>query len=80
MDGARGHVHGRHAQFAAERRLHRHLRGLEVAHAGLPAALRKNPRDAVAVTTKADVPLLYWTAAAWGSSATEADGPQLPAV
>jgi predicted anti-sigma-YlaC factor YlaD len=44
------------------------LRGLEVRHAGFEAALRKAPRDAVAVATRCDVPLLFWTAAAWGAA------------
>ncbi len=42
------------------------LRGLEVGTPGLGAALRADPASAVAaVRSKADVPLLYWTAAAW---------------
>ena len=42
------------------------LRGLEVSHPGFSGALLANPRAAVRVATKADVPLLYWTAASWG--------------
>jgi predicted anti-sigma-YlaC factor YlaD len=54
------------------------LRGLDVAHAGMSAALRNNPRAAVAVATKDDVPLLYWTAAAWGSAISlSKDNPDL---
>ncbi len=44
------------------------LRGLDVRHEGLAAKLRAGAgaRDAVrAADAKADVPLLYWTAAAW---------------
>jgi predicted anti-sigma-YlaC factor YlaD len=42
------------------------LRGLEVVSPGFRAALRADPARAVAaVKAKADVPLLYWTAAAW---------------
>ena len=42
------------------------LRGLEVHTPGFRAALRKDPAKAVAaVYSKADVSLLYWTAAAW---------------
>jgi predicted anti-sigma-YlaC factor YlaD len=42
------------------------LRGLEVDHQGFRAGLRSDPATAVAaVRSKADVPLLYWTAAAW---------------
>src|SRR6266850_1117519 len=41
------------------------LRGLEVKHAGFEKNLMENPRAAVRAATKSDVPLLYWTAAAW---------------
>ncbi len=44
------------------------LRGLEVRHRGFRAALRADPRAAVRVTRKRDVPLLYWTAASWGAA------------
>jgi predicted anti-sigma-YlaC factor YlaD len=44
------------------------LRGLEGRHAGFEAALKKSPRNAVAVATRRDVPLLFWTAAAWGAA------------
>ena len=44
------------------------LRGLEVKHPGFEQALRKNPKTAVKSATVSDVPLLYWTAAAWGSA------------
>ena len=44
------------------------LRGLEVKHPGFEQALRKNPKAAVKSATVSDVPLLYWTAAAWGSA------------
>ena len=41
-------------------------------------ALRKNPREAVRAATKADVPLLYWTAAAWASAISlSKDNPDL---
>ncbi|HEU5283408.1 MAG TPA: TRAP transporter TatT component family protein, partial [Burkholderiales bacterium] len=43
------------------------LRGLQVSHPGLPAQLQRDARAAVAGTTRADVPLLYWTAAAWAA-------------
>jgi predicted anti-sigma-YlaC factor YlaD len=43
------------------------LRGLEVTHPGIGTQLRQNPRAAVAQTKRDDVPLLYWTAASWGS-------------
>lgn len=44
------------------------LRGLEVRHRGLAERLRKDPKSAVRAATKEDVPLLYWTAAAWGGA------------
>lgn len=44
------------------------LSGLEVTHPGFKGALAANPRDAVRLVTKKDVPLLYWTAASWGSA------------
>lgn len=43
------------------------FRGLEVAHPGFLADLRKEPKSAVARMQKKDVPLLYWTAAAWAA-------------
>ncbi|HSP05958.1 MAG TPA: TRAP transporter TatT component family protein [Acidobacteriota bacterium] len=43
------------------------FRGLEVDHQGFEAALRKSPETAVADMKKKDVPLLYWTAAAWAA-------------
>jgi predicted anti-sigma-YlaC factor YlaD len=43
------------------------LRGLEARNPGFRSALEANPGKAVAaVKSKANVPLLYWTAAAWG--------------
>lgn len=44
------------------------LRGLEVAHPGFEKALRADPAQALATTRKADVPLLYWTAASWAAA------------
>jgi predicted anti-sigma-YlaC factor YlaD len=42
------------------------LRGLEVGSPGFRSTLRADPAQAVAaVRSKADVPLLYWTAASW---------------
>lgn len=42
------------------------LRALEVAYPQFRVELQNDPRKAVAKTVKADVPDLYWTAAAWG--------------
>lgn len=44
------------------------LRGLEVEHKGYEAALRRDPRRATAAARREDVPLLYWTAAAWAAA------------
>lgn len=44
------------------------LRGLEASHPGFEAQLRAHPAEAVRVTTRADVRLLYWTACAWGAA------------
>jgi predicted anti-sigma-YlaC factor YlaD len=54
------------------------LRGLEVNHAGFAAAILVHPGAAVGAATRADVPLLYWTAAAWGGAiALSKDNPEL---
>lgn len=42
------------------------LRGFETRFPGFEAALRRDPSATVARLTKSDVPLLYWTASAWG--------------
>ncbi len=57
------------------------LRGLEVRHEGVEKALRgADPRAALRSMTAADVPLLYWTAAAWGSAISNSkDNPDLVA-
>lgn len=44
------------------------LRGLDAAHRGFAAGLRARPQEAVRVARKADVPMLYWTAASWGAA------------
>lgn len=41
------------------------MRGLETKHQGFGAALAHDPKRAILTTTKADVALLYWTAASW---------------
>ena len=41
------------------------MRGLEVGHPGLRRALGENSQAALAAVRKDEVPLLYWTAAAW---------------
>jgi predicted anti-sigma-YlaC factor YlaD len=54
------------------------LRGLDVRHPGFEKKLRANPAAAVKVTTKADVPLMYWTAAAWAKAISlSVDDPNL---
>lgn len=44
------------------------LRGLEARHRDFAARLRKDPRSALREARRADVPLLYWTAASWGAA------------
>jgi predicted anti-sigma-YlaC factor YlaD len=44
------------------------LRGLEAKHRGFAAQLNENPKSAVRAMNAADVPLLYWTAVAWGAA------------
>ena len=44
------------------------LRGLEVRHKGIGARLKSEPHAAAIQFQKQDVPLLYWTGAAWGSA------------
>jgi hypothetical protein len=44
------------------------LRGLEVRYPGIAAQLKLDPAAAAARIQKRDVPMLYWTAAAWGSA------------
>ncbi|MGH7361140.1 MAG: TRAP transporter TatT component family protein, partial [Candidatus Methylomirabilales bacterium] len=43
------------------------LRGLERDHPGLTALLARDPAGALSEMRAADVPSLYWTAAAWGA-------------
>lgn len=44
------------------------LRGLDARHPGFSQRLREAPRTAVREARRDDVPLLYWTAAAWGAA------------
>ena len=44
------------------------IRGLEVKHQGFGTQLRRDPKSAVLVARKKDVPLLYWTAVSWGAA------------
>jgi predicted anti-sigma-YlaC factor YlaD len=44
------------------------LRGLEVRHPDFEGKLRQNPKAAVQSARAGDVPLLFWTAAAWGAT------------
>lgn len=56
------------------------LRGLETRHDSFAARLRRDPRAAVRMATAEDVPLLYWTAAAWGAAISISKGiPELVA-
>jgi len=54
------------------------LRGLEVNHPGFATNVLINPKATVKTATKADVPLLYWTAASWASAISlSKDNPDL---
>jgi len=54
------------------------LRGLDVKHKGFEKALRANPKTAASVTTRQDVPLLYWTALSWAAAISlSKDNPNL---
>lgn len=48
------------------------LRGLEVAHPGFGARLSQDRAAALAMTTKEDVPFLYWAGASWAGALTAA--------
>jgi predicted anti-sigma-YlaC factor YlaD len=59
---------------------HYGLRGLEVEHPGLTNAVLADPRAAVRAATGAELPLLYWTAAAWAAAISlSKDNPELVA-
>src|SRR5437660_8558596 len=56
------------------------IRGLEVKHQGFGTQLRRDPKSAVLVARKKDVPLLYWTAVSWGAAiSVSKDDPDLVA-
>jgi predicted anti-sigma-YlaC factor YlaD len=56
------------------------LRGLEISHPGFEQALRAAPKTAVARLKRQDVPLVYWTTAAWGAAiGLSKDNPDLVA-
>jgi predicted anti-sigma-YlaC factor YlaD len=56
------------------------FRGLEVDLPGLRERLRADPEHALDGAVKSQVPLLYWTAAAWGSAISiSKDNPELSA-
>ncbi len=44
------------------------LRGLDAAHPGFTDQLRAEPKAAVRMLKKKDVPLAYWAAASWGAA------------
>jgi len=70
-------------QYARARRLYLRardygLRGLAVRHPTLRAQLSADSKTALARTARADVPLLYWTAASWAKAITlSKDDPEL---
>jgi TRAP transporter TatT component family protein len=49
------------------------VRALETRHPGVAGSLQRDARAALASTTTADVPALYWIAVAWGGALTLAD-------
>jgi predicted anti-sigma-YlaC factor YlaD len=54
------------------------LRAMEVRFPGVTPKLLKDPAAALAAAKKEDVPLLYWTAASWGSAIAQGiDKPDL---
>jgi hypothetical protein len=53
------------------------LRALDVRHPGFSQAIHKDAKTALAPTTRADVPALYWTGVAWGGALTLAENPLL---
>lgn len=56
------------------------LRGLEVAHPGFTNRLRRDPRAAVRLAVKSDVPFLYWSATSWAAAISQAkDDPEMVA-
>jgi predicted anti-sigma-YlaC factor YlaD len=56
------------------------LRGLETRHDHFGRRLRADPRGTVLEAEASDVPLLYWTAAAWGAAiSVSKDNPDLVA-
>lgn len=56
------------------------LRGLETKHRGFSVSLHESPRAAARTARAGDVPLLYWTAVAWGAAiALAKDRPDLVA-
>jgi predicted anti-sigma-YlaC factor YlaD len=79
-------VHAAYAQYARARKLYLRARDYGVRGLGVtPVAMRADPVAALARTTRDDVPLLYWTALAWGAAiALSKDDPAtiagLPAV
>ena len=56
------------------------LRGLELRHRGIGARLQREPEAAAATLDPRDLPLLFWTAGAWGSAISAGrDRPELVA-
>jgi predicted anti-sigma-YlaC factor YlaD len=54
------------------------LRGLEVEHAGFQKELGNDPKTAVGIARRKDVPLLYWTAVSWAAAiSVSKDDPEL---
>jgi len=69
------HVRARHLYLRAR---NYGLRDLEITHRGFESDLRKDAKAAVRKAGPKDVPLLYWTAVAWGAAiSVSKDNPEL---
>jgi hypothetical protein len=54
------------------------MRGLDARHKGFEQSLRSDPKHAVQVTRKKDVPLLYWTSVSWAAAISlSKDNPEM---
>ncbi len=80
IDGARAAALRDRARRLYLRARNDGLRGLETGMPGVSARLRADPRAALARAKVQDVPLLYWTAVAWGAAiAVSKDHPDIVA-
>ncbi len=66
-------INAAYAQRSRARRLYLRardygLRGLGVTNPRIAVEIRRDPKNALQVTQREDVPLMYWTAVAWGAA------------